>query len=68
MRLTQALVFERYRDSDAGLQHSRNIASLSKELTKVCDMSGQVWGNPSAELRQMLEEAKVEIFTPLAIA
>jgi quinol monooxygenase YgiN len=62
---SECLVFERYRDSEAGLEHSRNIADLMDPLLQVCSISGEVCGTPSPELRKSLESQGVRIYTPL---
>ena len=62
---TECLVFERYRDSDAGLAHSENIGSLMKELSDVCTITGDVCGTPSPKLREFLDAAGVRVYAPL---
>jgi len=61
---SECLVFERYRDSEAGLEHSRNIAHLMEPLLQVCSISGEVCGVPSPELREALEKQGVRIYAP----
>lgn len=65
---TECLIFERYRDCEAGLVHSKNVAEVSKELAEVCDISGEVFGDASAALRKMLEAANVKLYTPFNAA
>lgn len=62
---TECFVHERYRDSAAGLEHSANIGSLMQEFMAACTITGEVCGNPSAELRKALEAGGVKIYTPL---
>lgn len=61
-----AFVHERYRDSEAGLAHMQNIASLSEAMARVCTMVGEVCGEPDSELREALEAAGVTIYAPVA--
>lgn len=65
---TECLVFERYRDPEAGLAHSKNVAQLQRELSEVCTIAGQVCGVPSPELRQMLASAGVALYAPFLSA
>lgn len=62
---TEAFVHERYRDSAAGLEHMRNIGRMMEPLAEVCTMTGEVCGEPSAELREALTAAGVTIYSPL---
>jgi quinol monooxygenase YgiN len=61
---TECLVFERYRDSEAGLEHSKNVKELMEPLLKVCSITGEVCGTPSPELRKSLESQGVRIYEP----
>ncbi|KQQ08638.1 putative quinol monooxygenase [Rathayibacter sp. Leaf296] len=62
---TEAFVHERYRDSAAGLEHMRNIGRVMESLSEVCSMTGEVCGEPNAELREALTAAGVTIYSPL---
>jgi quinol monooxygenase YgiN len=62
---TEAFVHERYRDSAAGLEHMRNIGRVMESLSEVCAMTGEVCGEPTAELRKALTAADVTIYSPL---
>ncbi|MBY6686153.1 hypothetical protein HQ305_08670 [Rhodococcus sp. BP-149] len=62
---TEAFVHERYRDSAAGLEHMRNIGRMMEPLSEVCVMTGEVCGEPNAELREALTSAGVTIYSPL---
>lgn len=62
---TECFVHERYRDSEAGLTHMRNIAPMFEPLSKVCTITGEVCGTPSPELREALDAAGVTIYAPL---
>lgn len=61
---SECIVFERYRDSKAGLEHGEHIGEVMGALKAISEISGEVWGNPSPELRKMLEEQGVKIYTP----
>lgn len=62
---TEAFVHERYRDAAAGMAHSENISELMPKFLEVATITGEVCGNPSPELRQMLESAGVKVYSPL---
>lgn len=61
---SECLVLERYRDSQALLDHFRNMGETMGEMFQVCTGSGEVCGMVSPELRKALAEAPVRIFTP----
>ena len=61
---SECMVFERYRDSEALLQHLANLGDTMAALMKICSISGEVCGNPSPELRKSLEKAGVAIYAP----
>jgi len=63
---TEALVLERYRDSEALLEHFANLGDTMAAIFETCSASGEVCGDPNPELRQMLEGAGVRIFKPFA--
>ncbi len=60
---SESIVHERYRDSDALLEHLANVAEKAKEIFKICSAEGEVLGTASAKLRKALEGAPVRIFT-----
>ena len=61
---TECFVHERFRDSAAGLEHMKNISEVMQRLSLITDMSGEVCGTPSLELREALESAGVTIYEP----
>jgi len=61
---SECLVFERYRDSEAGLEHSKNVQEMMGALLQVCSITGEVCGAPSPALRKSLEEQGVPIYAP----
>ena len=52
---TECLVFERYRDSQALLDHLKNLGDTMAAILQTCSGSGEVCGTPSAELMEKLE-------------
>jgi quinol monooxygenase YgiN len=61
---SECIVYERYRDSDALLEHFANLGALMPALFQVCDGSGEILGAPSPQLRKALEGSPVRIYTP----
>ena len=62
---TECLVFERYRDSKAMLDHFKNMGETMAAIFETCTGSGEVCGTPNAELRAKLEGSPVQIYAPL---
>jgi quinol monooxygenase YgiN len=61
---TECIVIERFRDSDSLIQHSENLAHLMEAITATGSVSGELLGEPSAELRARLAGSPVRLFTP----
>ena len=63
---TECIVIERFRNSDALIQHSENLAHLMEAIMATGSVSGELLGEPSAELRARLAGSPVGLFTPWA--
>ena len=61
---TEAIIFERYRDADAALDHFINISHLMAPLMETATIAGEVLGNPNAEMRRNLTGEQPKLFTP----
>jgi quinol monooxygenase YgiN len=63
---SECVILERYRDSDAAIEHAANIGDLAEAvLATVTVVHGEVLGEPSAELRARLAGSEVpQLFTP----
>ena len=62
---TECIVIERFRDSDALMQHSENLAHLMDAIIATGSVSGELLGEPSAELRaRFTGGGPVQLFTP----
>jgi quinol monooxygenase YgiN len=59
---TECVVRERYRDSDAVLEHIANMGDAFGALLGVCDIQLEVYGDPSPELVAASEGLSVEVF------
>lgn len=61
---SECLVYERYRDSAALLEHLANLGDTMAALLRICSISGEICGTPSAELIQALKGADVRVYSP----
>jgi quinol monooxygenase YgiN len=63
---SECVVIERYRDSEAAIEHAENLRSLSEEVLAIVSVvHGEVLGEPSAELRAKLAGSEVpRLFMP----
>jgi quinol monooxygenase YgiN len=61
---TEAIVFERYRDADAALEHFANIAHLMEPLMATATITGEVLGTPNETMRKNLTGDQPKLFTP----
>jgi quinol monooxygenase YgiN len=63
---SECVVIERFRDSEALIEHAANLDDLSAEiLAAVSVVHGELLGEPSAELRAKLADSNVPVlFTP----
>ena len=59
---TQAVVLERFRDSEALILHGQNMAPLMDRIMATASVSGELLGEPSEELRAQLEQSPVGLF------
>jgi quinol monooxygenase YgiN len=62
---SECVVIERYKNSEAAMEHAANLAEVSKAvLETVSVVHGEVLGEPSAELRARLAGSEVpQLFT-----
>ena len=63
---SECMVIERYRDSEAAIEHASNLGHLfGAVLATVTVVHGELLGEPSAELRANLADSEVpQLFTP----
>jgi quinol monooxygenase YgiN len=60
----ECVVVERYRDSQALLEHFANLEETGAALFEICSAAGELCGSPSPELMEVLEGSPVRIFSP----
>ena len=62
---TECIVIERFRDSDALIQHGENLAHLMDAIVATGSVSGELLGDLSPELRARFDpHGPVQLFTP----
>jgi quinol monooxygenase YgiN len=61
---SEAVVFERYRNADAAIEHFSNIGHLMEPLLATASITGEVLGTPNAKMKEMLGEGVPKLFTP----
>jgi hypothetical protein len=61
---SEAIVLERYRDSEALIEHAANLGELGQAIPATGLASSELLGKPSAEHRAMLADGSVRLFTP----
>ena len=61
---SECIVLERYRDSDALIEHAGHLGDLNEAIVVTGFVSGALLGEPSAELRAMMAGSEVRLFTP----
>ena len=62
---TECIVIERFRDSDALIQHGENLAHLMDPVVATASVSGELLGDLSEELRsRFAADGPVQLFTP----
>jgi quinol monooxygenase YgiN len=64
---SECIVIERFRDSDALIEHSQNLSDLMEPIIATGSVSGELLGEPSAEIRARLAESEVQLFTPFQL-
>ena len=61
---TAAIVVERFKDSDSLIEHGANLAHLMEAILATGSVSGELLGEPSAELKAKLTGEQPQLFTP----
>jgi quinol monooxygenase YgiN len=61
--LSESIVLERYRDSEALMEHARHLGALNEAIVATGSVSGALLGEPSGELRALMAGGDVGVFT-----
>jgi len=60
---SECIVLERYRDSEALMEHATHIGDINAAIIATGSVSEALLGEPSAELRAMMVDSEVRLFT-----
>jgi quinol monooxygenase YgiN len=60
---SECIVLERYKDSEALIEHAAHLGDLNEAILATGSVSGQLLGEPSAELRANMADGPVGLFT-----
>ena len=61
---SECIVLERYRDSEALIEHAEHIGDLNEAILATGSVAGELLGEPSADLRANLADSPVRLFMP----
>jgi quinol monooxygenase YgiN len=61
---SECIVHERYRDSEALIEHAAHLGDIMEAIVATGSVSGELLGEPSAELRTKMADSVVRLFTP----
>jgi len=61
---SECIVLERYRDSEALIEHTAHLGDIGEAILATGSVSGELLGEPSDELRAKLAGSPVRLFTP----
>ena len=61
---SECIVLERYKDSQALIEHAELFGDLSEAIIRTGSFAGELIGEPSAELKTMLAGGPIRLFTP----
>ena len=60
---SECIVVERYRNSEALLEHAEHLADLMEPILATGSAHGELLGNPNAQIRSNLADGPVRLFT-----
>jgi quinol monooxygenase YgiN len=60
---SECIVHERYRDSDALIEHAAHLGDIMEAVFATGSVSSALLGEPSTELREMMADSEVRLFT-----
>lgn len=59
---SEAIVLERFRDSQALIDHGQNMADLMEPIIATATVTGELLGEPSPELRALITGDNPQVF------
>ena len=60
---SEAVVVERFRDSQALIEHGEHLAALMEPILATASVSGELLGDPSPELRSKMTGDNPQLFS-----
>jgi quinol monooxygenase YgiN len=60
---SECIVLERYRDSEALIEHATDLGDINAAIIATGAVSGALLGDPSTELRAMMADSEISLFT-----
>ena len=61
---SEAILLERYRDSEALIQHGKNLGDLGDAIVRTGWVAGELIGMPNKELEATIANSPIRIFRP----
>ena len=61
---TECIIFERYRDSQALLDHHKHLGDTIAAILHTCCGSGEICGTPTPELIEHLTDSPFQVYKP----
>jgi quinol monooxygenase YgiN len=61
---SECIILERYRNSDALIEHAQNFGDLGEALIRTGWVAGELIGEPSAQLKAIMASSGIRRFTP----
>lgn len=61
---SECIVHERFRDSQALIEHAEHLGDMMEAILATGSASGELLGEPNAELRAKMAGSEVRLFTP----
>src|SRR4030088_2469879 len=61
---SECIVLERYRDSEALIEHAAHIGNLMEAIVATGSVTGELLGEPNEELSANLADGPVSLFVP----
>jgi quinol monooxygenase YgiN len=61
---SECIILERYRDSQALIEHAQNFGDLSEAIIRTGSFAGELIGEPTDELKAMMASSGIRVFTP----
>ena len=60
---SESIVHERYRDSEALIEHAAHLGDMVEAIVATGSVSSAMLGEPSPEVRAMMADSQVRLFT-----